>query len=183
MSDDSKVMELIQNGRVQHLSVLFERYHLALYHYFLRMGNNSAQSEDLVQETFMKVMIYRNSYKGEASFRCWMYGIARNTAADQYRQTQRFPEPVDPSTIEQGSDSCLQEDMEKQQQQDMFGKALALLPTELREILVLHRYQQLQYEDIANLLNCNLNTLKARMRKAVSELHLNYCKLSGEVSG
>lgn len=181
MSDDSKVMELIQSGQVQHLSVLFERYHLALYHYFLRMGNNSAQSEDLVQETFMKIMVYRNSYKGEASFRGWMYGIARNTAADQYRQTQRFPEPVDPRTIEQGADSCLQEDMELQQQQDMFGKALAMLPNELKEILVLHRYQQLQYEEIASLLDCNLNTLKSRMRKAISELHMTYSSLSGEV--
>ena len=181
MSDDSAIMELIQSGQVEHLSVLFERHHFSLYHYFLRMGNSSAQSEDLVQETFMKVMIYRNSYKGESSFRGWMYGIARNTAADQYRQTQRFPTPVDPATIEQGAESSLQEDMERQQQHDRFAQALALLPVELREILVLHRYQQLQYEEIASLLNCNLNTLKARMRKAVSELHLAYSNLTREV--
>lgn len=182
MSDDSEIMNLIQGGQPEHLACLFERYHVCLYHYFMRMGNSAHQSEDLVQETFMKVMVYRHSYQGVASFKAWMYGIARNTAADQYRQTQCFPVTIGPDKMEQASETCLQEDMEREQRHDRFAQALALLPIELREILVLHRYQQLQYDEIANLMNCNLNTLKARMRKAVSELHKHYSQLMGEVT-
>jgi len=182
MPNDNALMIQVQQGQLAQLAKLFEHNHVALYHYFLRMGNNPAQSEDLVQETFMKVMVYRDSYNGSASFRGWLYGIARNTASDQYRKTQRWPTSADPAQLDVGSETSLQDDMERQQQHDQFTQALSLLPLELKEILVLHRYQQLPYEEIAALLNCNLNTLKARMRKAVSELHKHYAALAGESS-
>jgi RNA polymerase sigma-70 factor (ECF subfamily) len=156
MPNDNALMLQVQQGKLGVLAELFEHNHVALYHYFLRMGNSPAQSEDLVQDTFMKVMVYRDSFNGSASFKAWLYGIARNTAADQFRKSQRWPESKDPSSLEQAA--------------------------ELREILVLHRYQQLQYDEIAALLNCNLNTLKARMRKAVHELHQQYATLTGEAS-
>ena len=182
MPNDNALMLDVQNGQLGRLADLFENNHVALYHYFMRMGNSAAQSEDLVQETFMKVMVYRDSYNGSASFKAWLFGIARNTAADHYRKTQRWPESADPSTLEHASDGTLQEQMEHRQQHDRFALALARLPVELREILVLHRYQQLQYDEIAALLDCNLNTLKARMRKAVKELHQQYTLLTGEAS-
>jgi RNA polymerase sigma-70 factor (ECF subfamily) len=182
MPNDNALMLQVQQGKLGVLAELFEHNHVALYHYFLRMGNSPAQSEDLVQDTFMKVMVYRDSFNGSASFKAWLYGIARNTAADQFRKSQRWPESKDPSSLEQAAEKTLHDEIERQQRHDRFAQALALLPTELREILVLHRYQQLQYDEIAALLNCNLNTLKARMRKAVHELHQQYATLTGEAS-
>ena len=73
----------------------------------------------------------------------------------------------------------LQDAMEKGQRQDKFSEALHQLPEELRDILILHRYQQLRYDEIAELFDINLNTLKSKMRKAVSELHKHYSLLTG----
>jgi RNA polymerase sigma-70 factor (ECF subfamily) len=179
--EDTLLMQRVQQGQLAQLAGLFERNHLSIYHYFLRMGNSPSLAEDLVQETFMKVLVYRQSYHGDASFRAWLYGIARNTAADHYRKSERWPQSEDPTKLDTHATQNLQDDMERDQQHDRFAQALAQLPNDLREILVLHRYQQLHYDDIADLLGLNLNTLKARMRKAVSELHKHYSLLMGEL--
>jgi RNA polymerase sigma-70 factor (ECF subfamily) len=180
MMDDNAIMFNVQNGQIDQLAELFERNHVPLYRYFIRMGHSESHSEDLVQETFMKVLTYKHSFKGDAGFRAWLYGIARNTGMDQFRQAQRYPNSVDPVSLELVSKASLQEETEQQQQRDHFSTALRQLPVELKEILVLHRYQQLSYEDIASLIGCNLNTLKSKMRKAVSELHKHYASLMGE---
>ena len=182
MPGDKAVMQQIQNGKLHALADLFEQNHVALYHYFLRMGNCPAVSEDLVQETFMKVIMYQDSLHNIESFRAWLYGIARNTSADYYRKHQRTPVSTDPAKLDGETEMPLQEEMEREQQHDLFAAALQQLPSELRDILVLHRYQQLQYDEIASLLNCNLNTLKSKMRKAVSELHKHYSTLAGETN-
>ena len=67
------------------------------------------------------------------------------------------------------------------QQQDIFDQSLANISSEHREIIILSRFQQLNYHEISSLLDCNLNTLKSKMRNAISKLHEQYNKLSGEV--
>ena len=64
----------------------------------------------------------------------------------------------------------------------MFEKALNALTPEQRDIIVLSRFQQLKYEDIAEMMNVNLNTFKARMRSAINLLQRTYQELSGEAS-
>jgi RNA polymerase sigma-70 factor (ECF subfamily) len=127
----------------------------------------------------MKVIEYRHSFNGISSFRAWLYGIARNTSADAYRKQQRVPIAVEPSELNQVASHELQDAMEDEQRQDKFSEALHQLPEDLRDILILHRYQQLRYDEIAELFGINLNTLKSKMRKAVSELHKHYSLLTG----
>ena len=180
--DEKDIMLRVQAGELDKLAVLFERYKVKLFNYFLRMGNNRSLSEDLVQETFMKVLAYRTSFNGKSSFSSWLYGIARNTAADHHRKTQhaRHHDDIDEHELE--TTHTLGETIEGSQQQAMFEKSLAGISAEHREIIILSRFQQLNYQDIASLLDCNLNTLKSKMRNAISKLHEQYNKLSGEVN-
>lgn len=173
-------MCMVQQGQVNMLAPLFEKYHVALYNYFLRNGNSEAISEDLVQETFMKVLAYRSSYQGTGSFRGWLYGIARNTMSDQYRKQKSRNEQHDTDELETLPGEEFETSYQKQQQQSLFKRALLSLPEELRDLLILSRYQQLNYEDIATMTSCNLNTLKSRMRKAIGLLSSTYQQLLGE---
>ncbi|MCO4799241.1 MAG: hypothetical protein KC484_08510, partial [Colwelliaceae bacterium] len=82
MSDEKELMFQVKAGQLDKLALLYEANKLALFNFFLRSGNNRALSEDFVQETFMRVLAYRTSFQGTSTFKSWLYGIARNTAAD-----------------------------------------------------------------------------------------------------
>lgn len=180
MTDERALMFEVQNGQLDKLAVLFENNHKQLFNYFLRTGNNRASSEDLVQETFMKVLAYRSSFSGSASFKSWLFGIARNTKADYYRKSKQATPHVDIDEHEVNTEQTLGEQMEDWQKNNLFERALASLTPDMREIVVLSRFHQLNYEDIAQLNNCNLNTLKSRMRKALGLLQDAYQRFAGE---
>ncbi|XOV78471.1 MAG: RNA polymerase sigma factor [Aestuariibacter sp.] len=182
MTDDHQLMSMVQKGQVNMLAPLFEKYHVALFNYFLRHGNSNAIAEDLVQETFIKVLAYRSSYQGRGSFRGWLYGIARNTMADQYRKSQNRHESHDTEHVENMHGASLEGTLQDQQSDQLFHKALTTMNGEYRDLLILSRFQQLNYEEIAAMTACNLNTLKSRMRKAVGLLKDTYQQLLGEQS-
>lgn len=180
MTDEKALMLQVQSGQLDSLAVLFENNKVRLFNFFRRMGNSPEVSEDLVQETFMRVLSYKSTYNGSASFRTWLFGIARNTSVDHYRKYKNAMghEEFDEALID--GETTLSDEMEDEQRHSMFNKALLNIPQELREILVLSRFQQLRYEEIAQMFNCNLNTLKSRMSLAVTKLKESYNQLNGE---
>lgn len=180
MTDEKELMLQVQNGQLGSLAVLFENNKVRLFNFFRRMGNSPEVSEDLVQETFTRVLSYKSTYNGSASFRTWLFGIARNASVDNFRKNKNAmnTEEFDEGNINSGSSLC--DEMVNEQKHNMFNKALSTMPVELREILVLSRFQQLKYEEIAEMVNCNLNTLKSRMSLAVVKLKESYNRLSSE---
>ena len=89
MSDaigDEELMLRVRNDEVEALSDLFDRYHVSLYNFFVRLTGNPPASEDLVQDTFYRVLKYRRTYKPGTSFRTWMYQVARNARNDRFRR-------------------------------------------------------------------------------------------------
>jgi len=181
MVNEKDVMLQVQAGQLDKLALLYESNKVKLFNYFRKKGNNRAQSEDLVQETFMKILTYRSSFNGSSTFSSWMYGIARNTAADLYRKNKGNVIHEDIEDHEVVAEHCATEQAVSSQQQDIFDESLASISAEHREIIILSRFQQLNYHEISSLLDCNLNTLKSKMRNAISKLHEQYNKLSGEV--
>ena len=182
MTDENALMMQVKNGQFDSLAVLFENNQVRLFNYFLRMGNSRPLSEDLVQETFMRILAYRTSFSGTSRFRTWLYSIARNTAVDHYRKNKHANklDELFEENIEGTGD--ITDIMELDQQQALFTKALESISSEHREIIILSRFQQLKYDEIAELLDCNLNTLKTRMRSAIKHLQINYQQLSSEVN-
>lgn len=173
-------MVQVQDGKLDKLAILFERNHVSLFHYFIRTGNSRTASEDLVQETFMKVLAYRSSFSGQSTFRSWLFGIARNTKADYYRKHKRENEHADVDMSELQSNVTISQEYESNIRQGLFDKALASLEPEQKEILVLSRYHNLNYQEIACMQDCNVNTLKSRMRKALNALKQTFDRLAGE---
>ncbi|NQZ83629.1 MAG: RNA polymerase sigma factor [Colwellia sp.] len=180
MFDEKELMFQVKAGQLDKLATLFESNKVQLFNYFIRKGNNRALSEDLVQETFMRVLAYRTSFSGSSTFKSWMYGIARNTVAEHYRKNKNQALNCDMDDEELTNEQTLDEEFETEQQNAIFNKSLASISPEDREIILLSRFQQLNYQEISALLDCNLNTLKSRMRNAVSRLQVSYQKLVGE---
>ena len=177
---DDQLMLQVRDGEVGQLGVLFERHHAPLFHFFVRLTSNRAVSEDLVQDVFFRMLKYRHTYRGDNRFTYWMYQIARNSRADHYRKRKRevqwnddLPEPASDAPI-------AIEDLEHGQEVALLGAALAELPEERRELLVLARFQRLRYEEIAEILGCTEGAIKVRVHRAIKELREAYFRVSKE---
>jgi RNA polymerase sigma-70 factor (ECF subfamily) len=172
-------MRLVQAGDVAQLALLFERYHVPLFRYLLHLTRNRVLSEDLVQEVFFRVLKYAASYDSSLVFSVWLYRMARNAYFDSV-QKQR-PEVTGGEIGEIRSSEPIAEELLSRKQDAMFlQQALEKLPDDKREILVLSRFHNLRYEDIALILKCEIGTVKVRVYRALKELRERFCELRGE---
>ena len=85
---DEEIMLSIANGKIEMLSILFDKYNVRIYNYFNKMVQNKMVSEDLTQDVFIKVIKYRTSYKN-GNFAAWIYTIARNIFSSYYQKTKK----------------------------------------------------------------------------------------------
>ncbi|HLJ14184.1 MAG TPA: RNA polymerase sigma factor [Bryobacteraceae bacterium] len=183
-SPDNALMAQVRDGDVGRLAVLFERHHRPLFHYFIRLNGNRDLSEDLVQDVFFRMLRYRHTYKDGYPFTAWMYQIARNARIDhaQKRKAEvvsledRVNNSEEPASAAPGAE----EGLRFRQNVSLLKRALARLPVEKREVLILSRYQNLKYEEIAGVLGCEVGTVKVRVYRAVRALSEIFNELAGE---
>jgi len=182
MPDDEQLMAQVQDGRVEMLAVLFERHHVRLYNFFLRLSRDPALSEDLVQDVFLRILKYRHSFRGESRFTTWMYQIGRNAHIDHLRS--RHPEiPIGEAWEKEGSPQPPPEEKaESEQEADLLARALERLPLRKREVLLLSRFQGLKYQEIADLLACSVQSVKVQVHRSLKELRRHYLDLQGGTS-
>lgn len=169
-------MSAVRAGDVRKLGALFDRHHAGLFRYAMRMTSNRAWSEDLVQEIFVRILKYRETFRDGNAFTTWMFRIARNAYVDQARKKRWEVQTEDPV------DSPVSPIDELEQEEDLklLRRALQKLPEQQREILVLARFQQLPYEQIADLLGIEIGTVKTRVHRAIKQLRDIYFELTRE---
>ena len=159
-------MSQVRSGVGEMLGVLFDRYQMPLFNFFYKLTANRTTSEDLVQDVFFRILKYRQSYRPGTPFRAWMYQIARNARVDHFRKQRpevSWENAIEPSVIP--GDSAQQN-----QETQMLYRALLQMPEEKKEVLILSRFQGLKYEEIAQLLGCEVNTVKTKVHRALLEL-------------
>lgn len=173
------LMELVQRGDTAQLALLFERHHVALFRYLLRMTRNRALSEDLVQEVFFRVLKYAKTYNPDHSFARWLYGMAHNAYRDSRHKTRGEQPATDIPEVR--STEPMPEELFANKQDVLFlEEALQRLPEDKREVLVLSRYHGLRYEDIAAVLKCEIGAVKVRAYRALKELRETFHQLRGD---
>ncbi|MCU1262775.1 MAG: polymerase, sigma-24 subunit, subfamily [Bryobacterales bacterium] len=177
-------MRQVRDGDAGKLALLFDRHHRPLFRFFLHLTGNREGSEDLVQEVFYRILKYRQSYNPETSFRPWLYQIARNTHTDyaaKHKAEVEMPEDAEGRTIEFRSLEAVPEERFRQKQEvATLRKALAALSVEKREVLVMSRFQDLKYDEIASILKCETGAVKVRVYRALRELGDRFFALRGE---
>ena len=169
-------MLLVKEGHLPELTALFDRYHVALYRFFFHLTVDRAASEDLTQNLFYRVIRYRGSFEpSQGSFRSWIYRMARNVHFDFCKQEQKTPGRLtDPAEAEEHMAAGLTGYSEEQYLQ--LDKALARLPAEQREILVLSRYQGLKYQEISRIKDISVAAIKVQVYRALKQLRTLYFK-------
>jgi RNA polymerase sigma factor (sigma-70 family) len=177
-------MARVSAGEISKLAVLFERHHRPLFRYFVSMNRYPEIAEDLVQDVFFRILRYRGSYDPQRPFAAWMYQIARRASLDRAQAhraevigidefTERVPEPASPAPGPE-------EHAARGQNIELLRKALDRLPADKREVLILSRFQEMKYEDIAAVMGCEVGAVKVRVYRAMRALEQVYFALEKE---
>jgi RNA polymerase sigma-70 factor (ECF subfamily) len=179
---DEALMTAVRTGDLAKLGILFERYHLSLFDFLARMTGDRAAAEDLVQDIFVRILKYRATFRDGGSFETWLYRIARNARADYFRR-RTVSEPLEGEALDRpepqpGPARRLEADRERAR----LERALMLLREDKRELLVLARYQDLKYEQIADVLGIDVGAVKVRVHRAIRELRDIFLQLRDDPS-
>lgn len=173
---DEKIMLRVREGQLSELTELFERYHVPLYNFLLRLSGDGAVSEDMAQNVFYRVLRYRQSFDpASGSFRSWVYRMARNVYADHLRQEQKVPGGTG-GTEEVLERVAARDEPYSEDQFERLDAAMAKLSTDQREILVLSRYQGLKYDEISKIKDISVPAIKVQVYRALRQLRSLYFK-------
>jgi RNA polymerase sigma factor (sigma-70 family) len=175
---DSDLMKLIQAGDAAQLAILFERHHVALFRYLYQLTRDRALSEDLTQEVFLRALKYAATFKPGLGFRGWIFGMARNACHDARHKVRREVGDLNMQDF-RSSEQLPEERIAQQQHLQLLHLAFQQLPKEKREVLELSRFQDLRYDEIAAVLQCEVGTVKVRVYRALTELRAKFLELRG----
>lgn len=165
-----------------------------LYNYALRMTNNSADADDLLQETFLKAYRFWDKYEPGTNIRAWLFRIMKNSYINRYRKETKEPTTVDYDEVENfytavkdraSEPNDLQESLYGNLLDDDVASAVADLPEDFRTVVILCDIEGLSYEEIADFVDIPLGTVRSRLhrgRKLLRERLLSYARKRGYIS-
>ena len=151
--------EELKRGSTEAFHLLYKQYNQKVYRFCLRMLGSEDAAKDAFQDIFIKIYEHRTDFRGE-NFAAWLFTISRHTCYNMMRMTKdhaQLEEAHHLSAIENRSDIGLQECIQK---------ALDTLPVALKEAIILREYEDLSYQDIAEVMGIDVSLAKVRVFRA-----------------
>lgn len=176
--DDSAVVSAFLNGEERAFQELVERYQTRLLNFIFRTIGDRERAEDLVQEVFIRVYRHIHRFDRSKKFSTWVYTIASNLAKNELRNRSRNPLVLFQTmkgTAREDDDRPLQFEDTTARPDDLYRKrhlrelveeTVAQLPEHHRQVFVLRELEGKSYEEIAEITDCNLGTVKSRLNRA-----------------
>ena len=180
-SSDADVMLRVKTGDESAFTFLVEKYRRQMVGFMYRMCHNPATAEELAQEVFLRVYRSRDSYQASAKFNTWLYRIATNLAVNHARDTRherpenvlRLDEPdQETGTTPDLADSSLtaEEQILRRERLAAIRQRVQELPERQRMAVVLHKYQQMDYREIAEVMKLSESATKSLLFRAYETL-------------
>jgi RNA polymerase sigma-70 factor (ECF subfamily) len=179
---DVQLMLDVKAGDEQSFELLLRKYRTPLVNFLYRMVRDSAVAEDLAQEVFLRVYRARKNYAASAKFTTWMFRIATNLALNSVRDNRnRHMEISMDQAVVVGDDErsamevpdltpTVEQVLVARSRSEMILRAIDALPEKQRAAVLLHKYQELDYDEIARILECSESALKSLLFRAYETL-------------
>ena len=176
-ADDSAVVSAFLNGEERAFTELVERYQTRLLNFIYRTIGDRDRAEDLVQEVFIRVYRHLHRFDRSKKFSTWVYTIASNLAKNELRnrsrnplvlfQTMRGTREDDDRPLQFEDTTARPDDLyRKRHLRELVEETVAQLPEHHRQVFVLRELEGKSYEEIAEITDCNLGTVKSRLNRA-----------------
>jgi RNA polymerase sigma-70 factor, ECF subfamily len=177
---DGRDMARLAAGHDAALNELMERHGQKLFHYLVRSLQDEFEAADLAQETFVKVYQNRARFDPRQKFSTWLFAIAANLVRDRYRWRSRHPQvslDAESEETESSLGDVLQhggplpdQKIQTDERAEVVRKAVAALPEDLRQPLILAVYENLPQAEIAAILGCSVKAVETRIYRARQQL-------------
>lgn len=161
----------VKEGQSQKLGLLYERYKKRLFSFFYQMNKDVSLSEDLVQNVFIRVLKYKHTFSEDSKFITWVFQIARNEMYDHFKKHKKH-QHKDISVVDfsLSDNNTIDDDIEVLENSSTLKKALNLLSSEKKEILILSKFKELKYKEVGNIIGCSEGNARIKVHRAVNEL-------------
>ncbi len=174
---DAELMLRVKDGDGASFGVLLDKHRLSVVHFLHRMVQNHAVAEELAQEVFLRVRS-RSTYEPTAKFTTWLFRIATHLALNSLRdgKNERSQERLDDDSsdlpVRQVSDRrpSVEQAMVYQARLDEVRRAVAGLPEKQRAAVLMHKYEEMEYSQIAKVLSCSESAVKSLLFRAYETL-------------
>jgi RNA polymerase sigma-70 factor (ECF subfamily) len=165
---------------IETIEDIYIKYKAQIYAYLYYRTGNSAISEELCQEVFLKAFKAFSSFQGMSSVKTWLYSIAHNVYVSWYRRESKYEMiPLEKSQIEYFESLEGQPELavEKMETSKSVMEVLNGLKEDFRNVLILSELQELSYEEIGNTLNWSLSKVKSTLYRARIQFRINFEKV------
>jgi RNA polymerase sigma-70 factor, ECF subfamily len=189
---DVQLMLDVKSGDDSSFELLLRKYRTPVVNFLYRMVRDAAAAEDLAQEVFLRVYRARGQYLPAAKFTTWMFRIATNLALNALRDSRyrKMEISIDQSPVDCSGDGTNQLALEIPDRQpsieleliqrdraDLIRRAVESLPEKQRAAVLLHKYQEMDYDEIAGVLGCSESALKSLLFRAYETLRVELAPL------
>ncbi len=175
---DAQLMLRVKDGDGASFALLLEKHRAPVVHFLYRMVQNYAISEELAQEVFLRVYRSRGTYEPTAKFTTWLFRIATHLALNWLRdgKNERGQERLDDDTGDgparevQDRTVSIEQSMVHKVKLDEVRSAVASLPEKQRAAVLMHKYEEMEYSQIAKVLSCSESAVKSLLFRAYESL-------------
>lgn len=178
---DAQVMLRVKEGDESAFDYLVQKYRRPIVNFMYRMAHNAAAAEDLAQEVFLRAYRSRSSYEASAKFTTWLYRIATNLAINHARDTRHErpettvsldePDEETGTTLDIADKSLsAEENIVRRERLMAIRQKVQSLPERQRMAVVMHKYQQMDYKQIAEVLKLSESATKSLLFRAYETL-------------
>ena len=175
MSSDEELVARSMGGDLDSFNQLVLRWERPIYALAYRVIGREEDARDVAQETFLRAFRALSGFKGQAKFSSWLYRITLNLCRDWIRKERRTPVSQAPEGIdiielagEATPGATIEQLVGRSQLARAVSKAMASLPEEQRTAIILKEYHGLTFQEIADMLDCPLSTVKTRLYQGLS---------------
>jgi RNA polymerase sigma-70 factor, ECF subfamily len=175
---DAELMIRVKEGDGVSFGVLLEKHRASVTHFLYRMVQNQAVAEELAQEVFLRVYRSRETYEPTAKFTTWLFRIATHLALNSLRDGKnrrneaRLDEETPEGAAREVSDwrPSVEQVMVREVRLEEVRQAVACLPEKQRAAVLMHKYEEMEYTQIAKVLNCSESAVKSLLFRAYETL-------------